>query len=604
MMKQNNLWKKTVSTLKQNFVTDQVFWENEVQANLLVLRFLIAGVVLLGLCLVMNMFGILAIDHELAGRIFLSSFLVMLVPITACMAVKGAKRWVKYTMMAAVIFALAYIDRVMTFNVPVLIVIPVIFSCRYYSGAFTVQTAAATTAAFTLSMYIGARNVIGSPDMNFIADTASEYVRNVMLQSFLPKWMFFLVAAGVCYEIARCGRNMVLKQESITKFNTRVETELELANRIQAQALPPVTDLPESSARRVDLAARMIPAKEVGGDFYDFIELDSGHLALIIADVADKGIAAALYMMMSKSLLDSRVLTTPSPGAVLEAVNRQLFGKSLRGMFVTVWLGILDLNTGELVTANAGHEYPAIRRKNGSFELYRDKHGFVLGASRNIKYAETRLRLEEGDILFVYTDGVPEANDPSREQFGLTRMLKSLDAHSGGSMDELIDGVKADVDAFAEDAPQFDDTTMLAVKLLEQKDRKLVLKPEMQEIGRAQNWMAAMEQEMHLTDLKQKKIAISMDELLSNIIRYSRADTIELEFIPGEQEFSLVIRDNGTAFNPLEFEPPDTSAPLMQRKIGGLGIMITRKYMDRTAYRREDGWNIFTATALCGDGHD
>lgn len=465
-MSREHSWKNTIHSLKQNFVTDQVFWENEVQANLLVLRCLMASVALLGLFWIMNFFGVFAIDRDLFSRIFVSSLLVLLLPIISCAVVRGEKPWVKYIMMAAVIFAVSYIDRVMTFNVPILITLPVIFSCRYYSGAFTIHTATATTVAFALSSYIGAKDVIGAQDMNFVAATSSEYIRNVMLQSFLPKWMLFLIATAVCFEIARVGRNMVLKQEAITNFNTRVETELELASKIQEQALPPISNLSEEHFERYDLAAKMIPAKEVGGDFYDFMELDENHLALIVADVADKGIAAALYMMMSKSLLDSKLMTTPSPAAVLEAVNRQLYGKSMKGMFVTVWLGILDLNSGELVTASAGHEYPALKRKDGAFELFHDQHGFVLGGMKEMKYKETRIQMEAGDILFVYTDGVPEANNADKEQFGLPRMIDSLNAHADGSMDDMITQVKQDVDAFASETPQFDDTTMLAIKLL------------------------------------------------------------------------------------------------------------------------------------------
>ncbi len=467
---EKNILKKTVSSIKQNFVTDQVFWENEVQANLLVLRYLIANVCLMLVVFFLNFLGVFAIDLSLVKNMFIGFFFAFLIPIVACVAVKGEKRWVKYTMMIAVIVAMAYVDRVLTFNVPLIIAIPVILSCRYYSGSFTIQTAGAVSVAFFISAYVGAKRVIGIPDQNFFSEDSSEYIRSVMIQSFLPKWLLFLLLSGVCYAIARCGRNMVLKQDTITKYNTRVETELELANKIQLQALPPLSVLSENAGKQYDLAAKMNPAKEVGGDFYDFIELESGDIALMIADVADKGIAAALYMMMSKSLLETKLMTNTSPGAVLEDVNRQLCEKSMKNMFVTVWLGILNPKTGKLVSANAGHEYPAIKRKDGSFELYKDKHGFVLGGMDGMIYAETETRLEPGDMLFVYTDGVAEANNASGEQFGLNRMLASLNEHCDGTMDEMIHKVKEDIDVFAGDAPQFDDTTMLAIKLLKAEE--------------------------------------------------------------------------------------------------------------------------------------
>lgn len=654
-MSKENRWKEPVNSLKRSFETDQVFRENEVQANQLVLRSLVACLIILGCFWLLALSGVFNIDRSLISKFFLPASVSILLPAVACSLVKGRKHWVKYVMMAAIIIAAAFIDRVMTFNVPLLIIIPVVFSCRYYSGAFTVLTTMATSVAFFISSWIGALRVIGSPDMNFMADDPSEYLKNVMLQSFLPKWMLFLIVAGVCFEIARCGRNMVLNQDRITKFNTRVETELELANRIQAQALPPLGNLSDKTLQRLDLSARMIPAKEVGGDFYDFIELDDDHLALIIADVADKGIAAALYMMMAKSLLENRLMTTPSPAQVLEKVNGQLFDKKLKGMFVTVWLGILDLRSGELVMASAGHEYPALRRNPenggatsdvvsgatlegasdetsgatgtsdgtsegdypaGKFELLRDKHGFVLGGLKTMKYSESRITLNEGDILFVYTDGVPEANNLSQEQFGVDRMLNALDSHCSGTMNDMILQVKAEVDVFADKAPQFDDTTMLAVKILKLgavpgsapedsgasvssiSEARLTLKPELPEIERAQQWLLRLEEQQNLPDKQRKKIAICVDELLNNIIQYSGAKTIEIEFVPSPKEITVVIRDDGKPFNPLELDEPDTSTPLTQRESGGLGVLITRKFMSRTAYSYENGRNVFAATLI------
>lgn len=465
-MEKKNIWKKTVHSIKQNFITDQVFWENEIKANLFVARCLVIVVFFLGVSWILNLCGVFSVDKDLFRNIFFVCLLLLLVPIFCCTVTKGAKRWIKYFMMIAVISILAYIDRVMTFNVPLLIVLPVVFSCRYYSSSFTVQTAIGTSIAFLISTYFGAKDVIGYPDMNFVTGSSSEYMKNVMLQSFLPKWMLFVIATAVCFEIARCGKNMVLKQDKITQFNTRVETELNLANKIQKGALPPFSSLPENFTKHFELSARMTPAKEVGGDFYNFVEIDESHIALMIADVADKGIGAALYMMMSKFLLENKLLTSMSPGEILAEVNGQLFEKKLKGMFVTVWLGILDLNTGEMITANAGHEYPALKRNGEDFELYKDKHGLVLGGLPGITYIESKIQFNKGDVLFVYTDGVAEANNPSHEQFGLTRMIESLNAHCEGSMDEMINGVQDDVNQFAAEAPQFDDTTMMAIKYL------------------------------------------------------------------------------------------------------------------------------------------
>lgn len=240
------------------------------------------------------------------------------------------------------------------------------------------------------------------------------------------------------------------------------EMELGVATKIQASMLPNTFPfMPERG--EFDLYASMDPAKEVGGDFYDFFMIDDNRLAMVIADVSGKGIPAALFMMASKILIKNTVMTGKSPGEALQAVNDQICESNHEEMFVTVWLGILDLRDGSLVTANAGHEYPIIQNPGGSFELFRDKHGFVIGGMKGMKYKETSLRLQPGSKLFVYTDGVPEANNQSGEQYGTDRFLRALNRNRDGSSQALIQAVAADVEKFVRDQPQFDDLTMLCI---------------------------------------------------------------------------------------------------------------------------------------------
>ena len=207
----------------------------------------------------------------------------------------------------------------------------------------------------------------------------------------------------------------------------------------------------------------MTPAKEVGGDFYDFFMVDDNHLALVIADVSGKGIPAALFMMASKILIKNTVMTGKSPGEVLRAVNNQICENNREEMFVTVWLGILSLDDGKLVTANAGHEYPMLKKPGGDFELVKTKHSFVVGGMAGIKYKETEMVLEPDSKLFVYTDGVPEAEDESERQYGYDRFLSVLNKNKDEMPDKLLEAVGADVKAFVQDQPQFDDLTMLCV---------------------------------------------------------------------------------------------------------------------------------------------
>ena len=246
------------------------------------------------------------------------------------------------------------------------------------------------------------------------------------------------------------------------KTISSTETELGVATRIQANMLPTTFPfMPERS--EFDLYASMDPAKEVGGDFYDFFMVDDNHLALVMADVSGKGIPAALFMMASKILIKNRVMTGESPGKVLRAVNDQICESNEEEMFVTVWLGVLDLRDGTLISANAGHEYPILKAPDGDFELIKSKHGFVLGGIPGMKYRETEMVLQPGAKLFLYTDGVPEAESQSETQYGYDRFLKALNSRKDGTPQQLLAAVEESVAAFVQDYIQFDDLTMLCV---------------------------------------------------------------------------------------------------------------------------------------------
>ncbi|MCD8338290.1 MAG: SpoIIE family protein phosphatase [Lachnospiraceae bacterium] len=248
---------------------------------------------------------------------------------------------------------------------------------------------------------------------------------------------------------------------AVTAEKERVGAELSVAARIQEDMLPSIFP-PFPNRREFDLFASMNPAKEVGGDFYDFFLVDEDHLALVIADVSGKGVPAAMFMVIAKTLIKNAAQAGFSPKEVLEKVNNQLCENNESGMFVTVWLGILTISEGSLICANAGHEFPAIRR-NGSFELFRDRHGLVLAGMENSRYREYEVILRPGDAIFVYTDGVPEAASAAEEQFGTERMLQTLNRKTDAACSELLAQVQTDIDLFVGEAPQFDDITMLTL---------------------------------------------------------------------------------------------------------------------------------------------
>ncbi len=287
----------------------------------------------------------------------------------------------------------------------------------------------------------------------------------IIIQSFSRgvQYIIFATVAAAVYMFSVIMRDQTAKYEQQRNEKSRIETELTMASSIQADMLPNVYPaFPERP--EFDIYASMDPAKEVGGDFYDFFLIDDDHLCLTIADVSGKGVPAALFMMASKIILANNALISKSASATLTAANHAICSNNREDMFVTVWLGILELSTGKLTAANAGHEFPIIRKPDGNFELFKDKHGFVIGGTDGIQYKEYEIQLEPGSKLFVYTDGIPEANNGHKELFGTDRLVAALNKDPSLAPKALTEQVKRSVDEFVKDAEQFDDLTMLCLE--------------------------------------------------------------------------------------------------------------------------------------------
>ena len=251
--------------------------------------------------------------------------------------------------------------------------------------------------------------------------------------------------------------------ERVTAEKERIGAELSLATRIQADMLPNIYPaFPDRS--EFDIYASMDPAKEVGGDFYNFFLTDDDHLCVFIADVSGKGVPAALFMMASMIILSNNAQMGKSPAQILQDTNAAICANNREEMFVTVWLGILEISTGRLTAANAGHEYPTVKKPDGSFELLKDKHGFVIGGMNGMRYKEYEIQLQPGSKVFLYTDGVPEATNGEEELFGIDRMLEALNKAPDASPYDTLQNVRKAVDGFVRDAEQFDDLTMVCLE--------------------------------------------------------------------------------------------------------------------------------------------
>ncbi|WP_297212036.1 ATP-binding SpoIIE family protein phosphatase [uncultured Flavonifractor sp.] len=403
------------------------------------------------------------------------------------------------------------------------------------------------------------------------------------------------LSSSIC-QMEREINSYITDLTRVTAERERIGAELDVARNIQASMLPCIFP-PFPQREEFSIFAAMDPAKEVGGDFYDFFLVDDDHLALVMADVSGKGVPAAMFMVIAKTLLKNAAQTGMSPKAVLEKVNDQLCENNDAEMFVTVWLGILEISTGRLICANAGHEYPAIRRAGGEFELFRDRHGFVLAGMEHARYREYELDLSGGDMLFVYTDGVAEATDSQEQLYGTDRMLAALNRCRNVGCEELLRDVRADIDAFVGEAPQFDDITMLALELKDLgrgRMSKINLRPELECIGQA---TAFFEETLAGHGAPARVIAqvnVVVDEIFSNIARYSGATSVTLGCETEEGFVRLRFSDNGRPYDPTQKPDPDTTLPLEERGEGGMGVFLVKQITDAITYHYSDGFNVLT----------
>ena len=287
----------------------------------------------------------------------------------------------------------------------------------------------------------------------------------MIIQSFTYGIQFIILATvgAAVYMFSVIIREQNDEYAHQQEVATRLGTELSMATDIQASQLPRL--FPAFPNRQeFDVFASMTPAKEVGGDFYDFFLADDKHLGLVMADVSGKGVPAALFMMVSRVLIKSHLQNGESPGEALANVNEQLCESNEAQLFVTVWLAVLDIATGKGIAANAGHEHPALRRAGGRYELVTYRHSPAVAALEGVRFKEHEFQLNPGDCLFVYTDGVAEATNAENELFGSERMLEALNRNPEAMPEEVLSNVMDGINSFVAGAEQFDDITMLCFK--------------------------------------------------------------------------------------------------------------------------------------------
>jgi sigma-B regulation protein RsbU (phosphoserine phosphatase) len=354
--------------------------------------------------------------------------------------------------------------------------------------------------------------------------------------------------------------------------------------------------------REFDIHAALYPAQEVGGDFYDMFMIDTEHLCFCIGDVSGKGVPAALFMAVTKTLIKSRAANDLSPASILSHVNTEQAEGNESCMFVTIFLAILNLQTGNLIYSNAGHNPPYIQRAGGELEQLARRHGPVIGAMEGIAYGEDTTQLAPGELAYFYTDGVTEAMDVQRNLYSDQRLRDLLGSHS---YDDAEQAVRATVDtvwSFQGDADQADDVTVLALRyhgaamVTGESDLHLSIVNHIENIGQVNEAFREFALTHELSTAVVQRVCLCFDELLSNTISYGYSDEaehdIDLHVRLVDGELVIIITDDGKPFNPFANEPPDTRLSVEDRPIGGLGVHLVKNFMDRCVYERHGENNV------------
>ena len=424
--------------------------------------------------------------------------------------------------------------------------------------------------------------------------------------------LIFTLAGFIIRSVRRTREaEMSLRAEKLKQQQDELRRQAEdlaMARDIQRAALPSVFP-PYPRDLTIDLFAMMNPAKDVGGDFYDFHYVGLGKLAVLIADVSGKGVPAAMFMMNAKTILRSYVLSINDLGEALGEVNNRLCEGNAAEMFVTCWIGVFNERTGELRYVNAGHNPPYVKSADGTLRQLTRISGMALGAWNGVKYTVHTEQLKRGDMLFLYTDGVTEANNPIGGLFGEERVEEVLRGERGAGLarfshkasgfvspKEYCRRMRSAVDSFAGSAAQFDDITMLVLNyrgapVCSEKSFPATLEsvPAMSAFAEAELDVSACPEAV------KRDLLVALDEVANNVASYSKATemTLTVEVAVNPSVWRMSISDDGTPWNPLEHLDPDVTLSADDREIGGLGILMVKRLMDDVSYVHADGKNIF-----------
>lgn len=522
-----------------------------------------------------------------------------LVPALVCLYFKGEKSWIKNMMMFAMVLEVAYFDVYFSYYSLLIVICPTLMSSRYYYRKFTIGTAVFTVAMIFCSSVVAyycehTFESIRYFRQDYLSFPAYGSLSYFLFDHFVDKMLLFIVPSIICVVHASNGRKLVRHQAVITEELTEQNFEFSTAEKVQRDTLPDVACLKD--VKGIDLYACMRSAKQTAGDFYDFFLVDDNTLAILIADVSDKGLPAAMFTLSTKNMIRSLCLATKNLQQAFSYTNMVICQKNDDFMFVTAWMAFVDLETGKCSYVNAGHVPPVVRRADGSVLLIENDPEPFLGAVPTANYSIKAIDLSEGDTLLLYTDGVIDAENQNGQRFGEDGLINAV-KYSVVSAQGLCEYIVDEVSKFASSQSQFDDITLLSLRwqkgAIGNSEEKTV-EALSANVPVIMNWIQISLNENCPNNDVSMLVSTAVDDILSNIVDYAYQGgkgTVTVKKICDSHRIELQFIDSGVPFNPLNEEAPDLND---QERVGGLGIYLIRNIMDDVRYEYSNGKNILT----------
>ncbi len=533
-----------------------------------------------------------------------------IVAMTLCIVIniifrKQCYPWIKYLNNVVILYSIYMLTGFSIIIDALFILIPLLNSF-YYRPRLTVISSIVcfflmyVTVLSIADSYFTEDNLIDNSILRFIP-IVFNFSNEIVLMILKTHSLILIIGAVlmlVSIYLSIGGQRYMIKQGMLIAETISTQAELETARDIQEGILS--TDFPDHPAYAV--CADMTPAAQVGGDFYDYFAVDDTHIAVTIGDVSGHGMAAALFMTLTKTLLKVYAQAGYPTEKVMAHVNRYLLKSNPEKLFVTGWIGILDLTNGILSYTNAGHNPPILIHANGKTDYLRSEPNFVLGRRRRVNFTEEQIKLNVGDKLILYTDGVTEAQSPDEAFFGDDRLLTLIRSASDQDQTELVHTIRSAVDSFEGGSEHYDDATILTLFFKEylqaepMKSKTFFLNK-----GSFDSVLSYIEERCFESGCDEEtvgQITIACSEILSNLDSYAYEDggEIEIQSKCRDKCMTLIFKDNGEPFDPLRKQDPDVTLPLNERRSGGLGIYIVKKLMTDVSYEYVDHQNVLKVT--------